>query len=129
MQSDRSFHKITVGFFDMNSKVTMKVRGYLCRRESVTLELDYTYYPERTFTATDPLKTNSWKLQKAVYRIGTERRNCQKKKLAGAVSFSHIRQNILEWVPFRKTDRVLEIGSGCGAMRVPSHRRLDPLPV
>ena len=28
--------------------------------------------------------------------------------------FSHIRQNILEWLPIRKTDKVLEIGSGCG---------------
>lgn len=30
--------------------------------------------------------------------------------------FSHIRQNILEWLPVTKKDRVLEIGSGCGAI-------------
>ncbi|MGI6007340.1 MAG: SAM-dependent methyltransferase [Ruminococcus sp.] len=30
--------------------------------------------------------------------------------------FSHIRQNIVEWLPISKTDRVLEIGSGCGAI-------------
>ncbi len=30
--------------------------------------------------------------------------------------FSTIRQNILSWYPFRGTERVLEIGSGCGAV-------------
>lgn len=30
--------------------------------------------------------------------------------------FSHIRQNIVEWLPIEKEDEVLEIGSGCGAV-------------
>lgn len=30
--------------------------------------------------------------------------------------FSNIRQNIVEWLPMKKTDKVLEIGSGCGAI-------------
>lgn len=30
--------------------------------------------------------------------------------------FSHIRQNIVEWLPIQKSDQVLEIGSGCGAI-------------
>lgn len=29
---------------------------------------------------------------------------------------SPIRENIISWIPFTKTDRVLEIGSGCGAV-------------
>ncbi|MGX7203929.1 SAM-dependent methyltransferase [Enterococcus pingfangensis] len=29
---------------------------------------------------------------------------------------SHVRKNIIEWLPISKTDSVLEIGSGCGAM-------------
>lgn len=29
---------------------------------------------------------------------------------------SHIRENIISWIPFKKTDSVLEIGSGCGAI-------------
>ena len=29
---------------------------------------------------------------------------------------SHCRQNIFEWIPFKKTDNVLEIGAGCGAV-------------
>lgn len=30
--------------------------------------------------------------------------------------FSHIRQNIVSWLPITKEDHVLEIGSGCGAI-------------
>ena len=29
---------------------------------------------------------------------------------------SPVRENIVSWIPFKKTDRVLEIGSGCGAV-------------
>ena len=30
--------------------------------------------------------------------------------------FSHLRTNIIEWLPIGKGDRVLEVGSGCGAL-------------
>lgn len=30
--------------------------------------------------------------------------------------FSHVRQNVIEWLPIGKHDSVLEIGSGCGAI-------------
>lgn len=29
---------------------------------------------------------------------------------------SHLRENIVNWIPVRKTDKVLEVGSGCGAI-------------
>lgn len=29
---------------------------------------------------------------------------------------SHVRENIVSWLPIKKTDKVLEIGSGCGAV-------------
>lgn len=29
---------------------------------------------------------------------------------------SKIRENIIEWIPINKTDNVLEVGSGCGAI-------------
>lgn len=29
---------------------------------------------------------------------------------------SPLRTNIIDWIPFQKTDKVLEIGSGCGAI-------------
>jgi len=30
--------------------------------------------------------------------------------------FSHVRHNLLSWIPFTRKDKVLEIGSGCGAV-------------
>ena len=30
--------------------------------------------------------------------------------------FSHVRENILSWLPFTGKENVLEIGSGCGAI-------------
>ena len=30
--------------------------------------------------------------------------------------FSHLRENILTWIPFTGSEKVLEIGSGCGAV-------------
>lgn len=30
--------------------------------------------------------------------------------------FSPLRSNIIDWIPFKKTDKVLEIGAGCGAV-------------
>ncbi len=29
---------------------------------------------------------------------------------------SHLRENIVDWIPLRRTDKVLEVGSGCGAI-------------
>ncbi len=29
---------------------------------------------------------------------------------------SHLRENIISWIPVKKTDKVLEVGSGCGAI-------------
>lgn len=40
----------------------------------------------------------------------------QTKKWPILYHLSHIRSNIIEWVPISKSDNVLEIGSGCGAI-------------
>jgi SAM-dependent methyltransferase len=40
----------------------------------------------------------------------------EKKSWAVLYHFSPVRENILNWYPIEKTDKVLEIGSGCGAL-------------
>lgn len=40
----------------------------------------------------------------------------KEKKWPVLYHLSHIRENIVEWIPMSKTDSVLEIGSGCGAI-------------
>ncbi len=36
--------------------------------------------------------------------------------VAGTVSLSPLRENIVDWLPMDKNAKVLEIGSGCGAI-------------
>ena len=36
--------------------------------------------------------------------------------MAGALSLSPLRENIVDWIPMDKDAKVLEIGSGCGAI-------------
>ena len=40
----------------------------------------------------------------------------QRKSWPVLYHFSHIRQNIVQWLPITKSHKVLEIGSGCGAV-------------
>ena len=40
----------------------------------------------------------------------------QKKSWPVFYHFSPFRSNIIDWLPFKKTDKILEIGSGCGAI-------------
>lgn len=40
----------------------------------------------------------------------------EKKKWSVLYHLSHVRTNIIEWIPMSKTDSALEIGSGCGAI-------------
>ncbi len=40
----------------------------------------------------------------------------EKKSWPVMYHFSHLRQNIVRWMPITKNDRILEIGSGCGAI-------------
>lgn len=43
--------------------------------------------------------------------------------------FSHIRENILSWIPFTGEENVLEIGSGCGAVTGALCKKAKRLPV
>ena len=41
--------------------------------------------------------------------------------------FSHVRENILSWLPFTGKENVLEIGSGCGAITGALCKRRSPV--
>ncbi|MCC8066278.1 MAG: class I SAM-dependent methyltransferase [Clostridiales bacterium] len=40
----------------------------------------------------------------------------EKKSWSVLYHFSHVRHNLLSWIPFTRKDKILEIGSGCGAL-------------
>ena len=50
----------------------------------------------------------------------------QKKSWPIFYHFSRFRSNIVDWIPFKKTDKVLEIGSGCGAITGRSVKKEEP---
>lgn len=80
------------------------------------LTLDYTWYPGQDFYSDGPVEEQLLDIAK----------KCDEAQLNGAIKkagnwpvlyhFSHLRTNILEWVPMTKADKVLEIGAGCGAV-------------
>lgn len=78
--------------------------------------LDLTYYPGEDYYSDgdieddilDIVKNNS---KEAFPKIIEER-----KSWPVFYHLSSYRSNIIDWIPFKKTDKVLEIGSGCGAI-------------
>lgn len=80
------------------------------------VELDYTFYPGEDLYSDGPVEEELLEIAKS----------CREEELNSVIAkrnswpvlyhFSHIRQNIVDWIPFKKEDRVLEIGSGCGAI-------------
>ena len=81
------------------------------------IELDYTYYPGEDIYSDGPIEDELLEIAKSCTESELNAEIARRKSWPVLYHFSHIRQNILEWVPFRKTDRVLEIGSGCGCHR------------
>lgn len=80
------------------------------------VSMDYTYYPgedlycdgEVENEILDIVTNNS---EEDYNRIINER-----KKWPILYHLSHVRENIIEWLPLTKNDKVLEIGAGCGAV-------------
>lgn len=80
------------------------------------VSMDYTYYPGKDLycdgeVENEILEIVTNNLETEYNRIINERR-----KWPVLYHLSHIRENIVEWLPINKEDNVLEIGSGCGAV-------------
>ena len=74
------------------------------------IELDYTYYPGEDIYSDGPIEEELLEIAKSCTESELNAEIARRKSWPVLYHFSHIRPNILEWVPFRKTDRVLEIG-------------------
>ncbi|MGI6010590.1 MAG: SAM-dependent methyltransferase [Ruminococcus sp.] len=80
------------------------------------ITLDYTYYSGEDLYS-------DGKVEDQLLKIAMDSREnlyngviVREKSWPVLYHFSHIRQNIVEWLPISKNDQVLEIGSGCGAV-------------
>ncbi|MBQ7370788.1 MAG: class I SAM-dependent methyltransferase [Blautia sp.] len=78
--------------------------------------LDYTYYPGEDLYSDGPVEEELLELANNYREEELNQEIARRKSWPVLYHFSHIRQNILEWLPIKKTDRILEIGAGCGAI-------------
>ena len=80
------------------------------------ITIDDTYYPGQDFYCDGSVEDEILEIVKengssAYGKIIEERKNWPV-----FYHLSHLRENIVNWIPVQKTDKVLEVGSGCGAI-------------
>ncbi len=78
--------------------------------------LDLEYYSGKDLYSDGPVEEELLEIAKNYREEELNQVICERKSWPVLYHFSHIRQNILEWLPINKKDKVLEIGSGCGAI-------------
>lgn len=78
--------------------------------------LDFKYYPGEDLYSDGPVEEELLEIAKHYREEELNQVIAAKKSWPVLYHFSHIRQNILQWLPVKKTDKVLEIGAGCGAI-------------
>ena len=76
--------------------------------------LDYEFYPGRDLYSDGPVEEELLEIANNYKEEELNQVIAKKNSWPILYHFSHIRQNILEWLPITKQDKVLEIGSGCG---------------
>lgn len=78
--------------------------------------LDFKYYPGEDLYSDGPVEEELLEIARNYREEELNQVIAERKSWPVLYHFSHIRQNIVEWLPVKKTDRVLEIGAGCGAI-------------
>ncbi|MDE7416349.1 MAG: class I SAM-dependent methyltransferase [Lachnospiraceae bacterium] len=81
-----------------------------------SVTLDYTYYSGQDLYSDGDIEDKM--LDIAMYNPPEDFPKIIEREKSWPIfyHFSPLRTNIIDWIPFKKTDKVLEIGSGCGAI-------------
>lgn len=80
------------------------------------VKLDYSKYPGQDFYCDGSVEDELLEIVKT-YPAGDYSEVIQeRKKWPILYHLSPLRENIVEWIPMDKSDKVLEVGSGCGAI-------------
>lgn len=80
------------------------------------ITLDYTYYAGEDLYSDGAVEDHLLKIAMDCKENLYNDVIAREKSWPVLYHFSHIRQNIAQWLPISKADQVLEIGSGCGAV-------------
>lgn len=78
--------------------------------------LDLQYYPGKDLYSDGPVEEELLQIAKNYKEDELNQVIASRNSWPILYHFSHIRQNILEWLPIDKEHKILEIGSGCGAV-------------
>lgn len=98
----------------MDKKVETKVETKIEKIGNV--QLDLAYYPGEDFYCDGTVEDELLDIVKNNSKEEFGRIIEEKKSWPVLYHLSPLRGNIVEWLPISKTDKVLEIGSGCGAI-------------
>lgn len=80
------------------------------------VELDDTYYPGKDLYTDGAIEDEMLEIARTYPEEKWNQVIAERKSWPILYHFSHIRENILSWLPFTGEEQVLEIGSGCGAV-------------
>lgn len=78
--------------------------------------LDYESYPGEDLYSDGEIEDELLSIAKNCREDQLDQVVAQRKSWPVLYHFSHVRGNILQWLPMRGDEQVLEIGSGCGAI-------------
>ena len=78
--------------------------------------LDDTYYPGKDLYTDGAIEDEMLEIARTYPEEKWNEVIAERKSWPILYHFSHIRENILSWLPFTGEENVLEIGSGCGAV-------------
>lgn len=80
------------------------------------ITLNYTYYPGEDLYSDGDVEDELLEIARTCPKEEYNRMTAEKKSWPVLYHFSQIRENIISWLPITKEHKVLEIGSGCGAL-------------
>ncbi len=80
------------------------------------VSLNYDFYPGEDYYSDGQIEEELLAIVKEQARVDFPRIIEERKSWPILYHLSHIRGNIVDWLPIRPGDKVLEIGSGCGAI-------------
>ena len=80
------------------------------------VKLDYSKYPGEDFYCDGAVEDELLNIVKRLSPVEYAGIIQEKKSWPILYHLSPLRENIVDWIPLRSTDKVLEVGSGCGAI-------------
>ncbi len=80
------------------------------------VKLDYSHYPGEDFYSDGAVEDQLLEYAKTLSPVEFERVIGEQKNWPVLYHLSTLRENIVDWIPIPKTAKVLEVGSGCGAI-------------